>query len=326
MDKRQKTEWPKTLLQATRYFSNLDNCQNFLVALRWPDGVTCPICGSKDVGYLSTRRLWKCKVDHALRQFSIKKGSIFEDSPLGLDKWMLAMWLIINCKNGVSSYEVARDLQVKQQTAWFMLHRIRKAMTQGTFDKPMGEDGGEIEADESFIGGLARNMHKADRARKIKGTGGSGKQIVMGLFDRKSGKVRVRHVPDVRHETLKAHIREHVAPGATVNTDEWTGYSGIEREYLHKVINHTESYVRGSVTTNRIENFWSCLKRTLKGTYISVEPFHLHRYLDEQAFRFNERKNDDGDRGRFVEAAVNVFGQRLMYKDLTGHGQTPATT
>jgi hypothetical protein len=319
-----QSEWPKTLLEAVRYFSNPDNCQDFLVTLRWPEGVTCPTCGSKEHSYLSTRRLWKCKNKHPQQMFSIKKGSIFEDSPLGLDKWLVAMWLIINCKNGVSSYELGRDLNVKQQTAWFMLHRIRKAMTQGTFDKPMGEDGGEVEADETFIGGLARNMHKSERARKISGTGGSGKQIVMGLLDRHTGKVRVKHIDDVQRDTLHAQISRHVAPGATVTTDEWVAYKGMSPEYVHKVINHAESYVRGSVTTNRIENFWSCLKRTIKGTYISVEPFHLHRYLDEQAFRFNERKNEDGDAGRFVEAARELFGKRLMYKELTGKCEIPA--
>jgi Transposase zinc-ribbon domain/ISXO2-like transposase domain len=183
--------WPTTLLEAVRYFSDADNCQDFLVRMRWPNGVTCPTCGSKEYSYLTTRRLWKCKTKHAQQMFSIKKGSIFEDSPLGLDKWLVAVWLIVNCKNGISSYEVARDLRVRQETAWFMLHRIRKAMQRGSFEK---FGAGPVEADETMIGGLARFMHKDKKAEKIAGTGGAGKEPVMGLLDRETGKVRVKHV------------------------------------------------------------------------------------------------------------------------------------
>src|SRR6266852_9854959 len=184
---------PKTLLAATRHFSNLDTCIDTLAAVRWPEGVTCPTCGGKEVCFLSTRKLWKCKKDHPKRQFSVKVGTIFEDSPIGLDKWFLAAWLIGNCKNGVSSMEIHRALGVTQKTAWFMLQRLRAAMQRGSFDRPMGQNGGDVEADETFIGGLARNMHKKDRERKIKGTGGSGKQIVMGLLDRETRKVHVKH-------------------------------------------------------------------------------------------------------------------------------------
>lgn len=317
---------PTTLLQATRYFSDLDVCRETLVALRWPDGVTCPTCGSGAVVFLKTRKIWKCSNDHTKRQFSVKVGTIFEDSPIGLDKWFMAMWLLGNCKNGISSLELHRSIKVTQKTAWFMLQRIRLAMQRGTFDKPMGENGGEVEADETFIGGLARFMNKAQRRRsKIRGTGGSGKQIVMGLLDRHTGKVRVKHVPNTQRETLQAEIRKHVAPGTTVNTDEWLGYRKMPSEYEHKVINHAESYVNGTVHTNRIENFWSCLKRGLKGTYISVEPFHLFRYLDEQAFRFNERKHDHGDAGRFTEMLSTVAGRRLTYKQLIGKTEDAPT-
>ncbi|MFI5398647.1 MAG: IS1595 family transposase [Candidatus Binatia bacterium] len=324
MDKH--STWPKTLVAAVRYFSNPDNCQDFLVALRWPDGVTCPTCGSTEHSFLTTRRLWKCKNKHPQQMFSIKKGSIFEDSPLGLDKWLVAMWLVINCKNGISSYEVARDLKVRQETAWFMLHRIRKAIQRGTFDKPMGADGGEVEADETLIGGKARNMHAHVRARKITGTGGVGKELVVGLLDRETGKVHVRHVADRKKKTLQAEVKAHVAAGAQLMTDELASYTGLDKEYVHQFVNHAESYVRGNVHTNGLENFWSLLKRSIKGTYVSVEPFHLHRYLDEQAFRYNERKNEDGDGGRFVEAARNIFGKRLTYAQLTGETAAPATT
>jgi transposase-like protein len=262
--------WPSTLIEAVRYFGDPDNCQNFLVARRWPNGVTCPTCGSKEHSYLTTRRLWKCKTKHPRQMFSIKIGSIFEDSPLPLDKWLVAMWLIINCKNGISSYEIARDLHVRQETAWFMLHRIRKAMQRGSFEK-MGEDG-PVEAAETLIGGKARFMHKHKKAEKITGTGGSGKELVIGLLDRETGKVRVAHISNRKKKTLQDHVKAHVASGAELFTDELASYTGLDKEYVHQFVNHAEEYVRGNVHTNGIENFWSLLKRGLKGTYVSVEP------------------------------------------------------
>jgi transposase-like protein len=313
--------WPQTLIEAVRYFSDPDRSLRLLVKLRWPNGVACPMCGSQRVSFLSTRRLWKCSQTHDRRQFSIKVGSIFEDSPLKLDKWLVAMWLIVNCKNGVSSYEVARDLHVTQQTAWFMLHRIRKAMQRGSFEK-FGTDG-PVEADETMIGGLARFMHKDKKAVKITGTGGAGKELVMGLLDRETGKVHVTHIKDRKKRTLQEHVRENVVSGAEVFTDELASYTGLEKDYVHQFVNHAEKYVEGNVHTNGIENFWSLLKRSLKGTYVSVEPFHLFRYLDEQAFRYNERKTSDGM--RFVEAAGAAFGKRLTYKELTGKDAIPAT-
>jgi len=312
--------WPTTLIEAIRYFADPDNCQDLLIAMRWPDGVTCPTCGSKEYSYLTTRRLWKCKNKHKRQMFSIKVGSIFEDSPLPLDKWLVAMWLIINCKNGISSYEVARDLHVRQETAWFMLHRIRKAMQRGSFDKFGGT--GPVEADETMIGGLARFMHKNKKAEKITGTGGAGKELVMGLLDRETGKVRVKHVANSKRGTLQEEVRANVTPGSELFTDELASYTGLDKEY-HQFVNHAEKYVEGNVHTNGIENFWSLLKRGLKGTYVSVEPFHLFRYLDEQAFRYNERKGSDAD--RFVEAVGSVFGRRLTYKELTGKSEIPTT-
>jgi transposase-like protein len=274
--------------------------------------VKCPICGSDKVHFLANQRRWKCSAKHDRRQFSIKVGTIFEDSPIGLDKWLPIVWLLTNCKNGISSYEIARDLGVTQKTAWFMLHRVRTAMKSGTFWSKLD---GEIEADESFIGGLARNMHKNKKA-KITGTGGSGKAIVMGILDRNTREIRVKHVADTKRETLQAEIREHVEPGSDVFTDALLAYQGLDREYVHKVIDHAESYVQGNIHTNGIENFWSLLKRGLKGTYISVEPFHLFRYLDEQAFRYNNRKTGDGD--RFTRVLGRITGKRLTYKELTG--------
>jgi len=310
---------PRTLQDAIRYFSDFDNCQRTMIELRWLDGkVHCPYCNSEKVVYLPSGRVWKCYTKHPRRKFSLKVGTIFEDSPIGLDKWFCAMWLIVNCKNGVSSYEIARDIHVTQKTAWFMDHRIRLAMHAGSFDKMTGE----VEADETFIGGLARFMHK-DQKAKITGTGGAGKVAVMGLLERhgpdKHSRIRAKVVRNVQRDTLQKEIRDHVEPGSEMITDAWVGYGGLEPDYTHKVIDHAEAYVQGNVHTNGIENFWSCLKRGLKGTYISVEPFHLFRYVDEQVFRFNNRKTTDG--ARFVEALGNVTGRRLTYKHLTGKNE-----
>lgn len=306
-------KYPSTLQEAVRYFSDFENCKRFMIKMRWPDGkVRCPTCQSEKVTYLENARLWKCYGKHKRAKFSLKVGTIFEDSPIGLDKWLPAMWLVANCKNGISSYEVARGLGVTQKTAWFMDHRIRLAMQERNHDPFAGS---EIEADETFIGGLARNMHKNKKA-KITGTGGAGKAIVMGLLDRKTKKIRLRHVANTQRETLQGVVREYVEGGSYVYSDAWVAYNGLDREYIHQVIDHAETYVNGNVHTNGIENFWSLLKRGLKGTYISVEPFHLFRYLDEQAYRFNERKRTDGE--RFVGVLEGVMGKRVTYEKLTG--------
>jgi transposase-like protein len=289
----------------------LDVATEHVAAIRWPDGSVCPRCGVVDPKryYLKTRRLWKCRA--CKKQFSVKVGTIFEDSPLGLDKWLPAVWLIANCKNGISSYELARHLGIQQKSAWFMLHRIRLAMQTGTFEKLSGQ----VEVDETYIGGLARNMHKGKRAEKITGTGTSGKVAVMGLLER-HGEVRTKIVPDTKSRTLKVEVRENVEPGSEVHTDTFQSYQGLDAEYVHNVVDHAEEYVRGHVHTNGLENFWSLLKRGIKGTYVSVEPYHLFRYLDEQAFRFNERENEDKD--RFARTLESVASRRLTYDELTG--------
>ena len=306
---------PANPQDAIRYFADADRCLETAVAMRWPDGVKCPTCGSREVTFLKTRRLWKCKKKHARQQFSVKVGSIFEDSPIPLDKWFTAIWLLANCKNGISSYEIARDLGLTQKTGWFLLHRIRKALQAGSFEKMSGE----IEADESFIGGLARNMH-VDKKAKITGTGGAGKEIVMGLLERETGKVRLKHVADRRKRTLHAEIRENVETGSEIFTDALLSYDGLAPEFVHGFVDHAERYVNGRIHTNGLENFWSLLKRGLRGTYVSVEPFHLFRYLDEQAFRYNERKTNDA--GRFVRALAGVTDKRITYKELTGKDDT----
>lgn len=230
--------------------------------------------------------------------------------------------MVVNCKNGISSYEIARALGVTQKTAWFMDHRIRLAVQEGTFE-PMS---GEVEIDETFIGGRARFMHKAERERKITGTGGMGKTAVMGLLERHGSdghsKVRAKVVPNVRRSSLRPEIRENVVEGSEVFTDALKSYADLSDAYTHAVIDHAESYANGKIHTNGLENFWSLLKRSIKGTYVSVEPFHLFRYLDEQSFRFNTRKLSDGM--RFLSAAVGIVGKRLTYKSLIGE-EVPAT-
>jgi len=317
---------PKTLTDAVRYYSDPDRCLAEMVEARWPDGVVrCPMCDRDDVRFISTRRMWECKDKHPRRQFSVKVGTIFEDSPLGLDKWLVGVWLIANAKNGVSSHEVGRALGITQKSAWFMLHRIRLAMRTGTFTKLSGD----VEVDETFIGGKARFMHEWKRAEKIHGTGGMDKTAVMGLLERHGAgksKVVVKVVGSRRKQTLQAEVRAHVQPGGTrLYTDSLPSYEGLT-EYDHHVIDHAEEYVRGNVHTNGLENFWSLLKRCIKGTYVNVAPYHLARYLDEEAFRFNERKIANGDGGRFGKVLRSVAGKRVTYKQLTGKalGLSPA--
>jgi transposase-like protein len=303
---------PKTLQEAIVFFSDKTNCHNYMVARRWPNGVICPTCGRNDARFLERQNKWQCKSVHGKRQFSLKTGTIFEDSPLELDKWLTAVWMITNCKNGVSSYEISRAIGVTQKSAWFMLHRIRLAMQSGTFAKQLS---GHVEVDETFIGGKARNMHRSVKARRIQGTGGTGKVAVMGLLER-HGEVRTLVVPRVRKHELTGEVKKHIETGSTVYKHAFASYRTLEADYIHNVINHAEKYVDGQIHTNGIENFWSLLKRTIGGTYVSVEPFHLFRYLDEQSLRFNARKGTDGQ--RFKKVTEQVTGKRLTYKELTG--------
>ncbi|MGA9475666.1 MAG: IS1595 family transposase [Terriglobales bacterium] len=317
---------PKTLAQAIQYFTDADNCLNYLKNRRWLDGtVKCPTCGRDDVTFLPARRLWQCKTRHPKAQFSIKTGTVLEDSPLGLDKWLPVMWMVANMKNGVSSWEIHRSLGVSQKTAWFMLHRIRLGM-KSTDEHKFGTHpaGGECETDETFIGGQVKNMHK-DRKLRYQQKGGNygGKAIVHGILDRDLRQVRAKVIPNVKRETLQNAILDNVKQGSIVYSDEWTGYDGLNTKYLHGVITHATNYVNGRIHTNGIENFWSLLKRGLKGTYVAVEPFHLDRYIDEQAFRYNNRATKDNplnDADRFSLLCSQIVGKRLTYAELTAKG------
>jgi len=308
--------FPQTLTAAVVYYNNPETAHAEMVKFRWPDGIVrCPTCGSTEVWFTASRKVWQCKNEHAKRQFSVKVGSVMEDSPLSISKWLIASWLITNAKNGISSYELGRSIGVSQKSAWHMLHRIRLAM--------QGQDGGklagEVEVDETYIGGKARNMHTDRRERIIRnGSKSKGKIAVMGLLERRHGASQVRTKvlsATARRSVIDPLVRKNVRSGSTIYSDALPSYNSLNGEYIHEFIDHAETYARGQVHTNGLENFWSLVKRTLRGTYISVEPFHLFRYLDEQAFRFNNRKLTDA--ARFAITAGSVFGKRLTFAQLT---------
>lgn len=303
-------EQSKTLAEVIRYFSDPQKCVDAVAAMRWPDGIpTCPHCGETRQHWLAKQMRWKCY--GCRKQFSVKVGTVMEDSPISLDKWLITLWMLVTCKNGISSYEVMRTVGVTQKSAWFMLQRLRLVL-QG--DKG-GKLGGTVEVDESFIGGKARNMHVSKRRRAMERKNKS-KTIVLGFLER-GGEVRTEIVEDRERPTLQGHVREHIEAGSEIMTDELHSYWGLEADYAHKVINHAFEYAKGHIHTNGMENFWSLLKRSLSGTYVSVAPFHLFRYLDEQAFRYNTRKNITNDE-RFAKALSQIAGKRLTYVELTG--------
>lgn len=317
---------PKTLQQAIRFFTDYENCRQFMIAIRWADGqVHCPQCGSEKVSYIGSERVYRCHAKHPRQKFSLKVGTVMEDSPIGLDKWLPVMWMMVNCKNGISSYEVARAIGVTQKSAWFMLHRIRTSLKENTQITIKG-DGGPVEVDETFIGGKVKNMHLSKRPKGSgftkKMSGSQGKAIVMGMLEREARRVRAKVIPDVSRETLQNEILAQVERKATIYTDKWGGYDRLKKnDFVHDTVNHLQEYVRGEVHTQGIENFWSLLKRGLKGTYVAVEPFHLNRYVDEQVFRYNNRATKDNplnDADRFVLAVSQIVGKRLTYAELTG--------
>jgi transposase-like protein len=318
---------PRTLQQAIAFYSDPDRAFDAAVNLRWPGGkVICPRCSSEQHYFVKSRRLWLCKGCN--KQFTVKVKSIFEDSPIGLDKWMTAIWMMVNCKNGISSYEIHRDLGVTQKTAWFMLHRIREAMRDRFTGKFGGNKGGPVETDETYVGPNPRKMHrnrrnslKQLRGQEMRGNTYLGKTVVWGVLDRELRKVRTKVIPNVKRETLQNEILNHVAPGSKVYTDAAVGYDHFSKQFVHEVVNHANEYVRGQVHTQGMDNFWSLLKRTLRGTYVAVEPFHLDHYLDEQVFRYNNRATKDNplnDSDRFALAMSQIGGRRLTYAELTG--------
>jgi transposase-like protein len=339
-------ETPKTLRDAIVWFADFEHCREFMMQLRWPDGaVKCPRCGADKLTYLEKQRVWKCYVKHERPTFSLKTGTIFEDSPIPLEKWLCAAWLLINCKNGISSYEIHRALGVTQKSAWFMLHRIRLAMQEGGFEKLGGSDGNPVEVDEAFVGGHPKNKHLSKRDP------GHGKKYlldeygdraglnpdyvphvcgratkktpVFGMLDREARQVRAHVIPEVKREVLMEAILGNIEKGSTIYSDGLADYKPLRNmEFVHETVNHVNEYVRGQVHTQGIENFWSLLKRTLRGTYVAVEPFHLDRYVGEQVFRFNNRLVSDAE--RFTNVMKQIVGRRLTYDELTGKTERSA--
>jgi transposase-like protein len=323
---------PKTFQEAILYFADRNRCIDYLAMRRWKGGLpVCPVCQRTDAKFLEKQGKWQCKTVHHHRQFSVKVGTVMEDSAIPLQKWLPAIWSIVNDKNGISSWELHRALGVTQKTAWFMLHRIRLGMSLqvkgfgSAARKKMG-DGGKggtaVEVDETFIGGRKKNMHKDKKIRYEARGGAFGKTIVQGLLDRNAREVRAKVVPNVTRETLQNEILKNVKYGTKIYTDEAVAYEqGMQWRFVHEFVNKSETYVRGQVHVNGMENFWSLLKRTLNGTYVAVEPFHLDRYLDEQIFRYNNRATKDNpmtDADRFSLALTQIANKRLTYAELTG--------
>jgi transposase-like protein len=313
---------PKTLQEAILHFSDYENCRQAMMKYRWPDGkITCPHCGSEKVTYLANARVWKCYADHDRPRFSLKTGTVFEDSPIALEKWLPVMWMLVNSKNGVSSWEIHRAMGITQKSAWFMLQRGRLALQDPNTG---GKLSGHVEVDETFIGAKARNMHKEAKARKIQGRRGpEGKAIVAAVLER-GGRVKAKVIDRRKKKDLQALVRENVEPKSALYSDALKSYEGLAEEYAHQVIDHAMAYVDGQVHTNGMENFWSLLKRGIHGTYVSVEPYHLFRYVDEQAFRFNNRI-DMSDSDRFDVAMSQIAGKRLTYAELIGIGKVGET-
>jgi transposase-like protein len=332
----------KTLQQAIKHFADAENCRKFMVFMRWPDGVArCPYCDATKLTWMAKANQYRCYGDHPKQKFSLKVGTVFEDSPIGLDKWIPAVWLLSNSKNGISSYEISRALGVTQKTAWFMMHRIRLAMVTKSFMKMGGSDGGPVEVDEAYIGGNPIYKHKSKRKPVVprfimnkfgfrvenpeykSEAGRATRKIpVFGMLDRETRKVRTQVLPEVKREVLMDAILANIEKRSTIYSDGLRDYMSLKgMGFVHDTVNHMTEYVRGEVHTNGIENYWSLFKRTLKGTYVSVEPFHLHRYADEQAFRFNNRATKDNpleDADRFMLAMSQISGKRLTYAELTG--------
>jgi transposase-like protein len=296
----------ETLLQMMKAIPDEQTAIDHFTAIRWRDGAFCPHCGSTKVYHFSDQRTHKC--GDCRKRFSIKVGTIFEDSKIEMRSWMMAIWLITSHKKGIASTALAKDIGVTQKTAWFMLHRLRFAARTQSFNRPLD---GEVEVDETYVGGKASNRHKGDPKN---GPGTSGKTAVIGAIQR-GGKAVATVIRRPDTPTLDRFVHEFVAPTATlVSTDEHAGYRLLGRTYAHSVVRHSAGEYRlGDCHTNSIEGFWSLLKRQIIGIHHFVTPKHLNRYVAEVTWRFNLRDIGEGDR---VNALLDQVSGRLTYKEL----------
>lgn len=297
-------------MEAVRYFSDLDRAEDYIKSIKWPNGPVCPGCGSQNVGHIASRRRYQCREKGCRKQFSLATGTIMESTHLRLDQWCVAAWMLINCRNGVSSCEIARTIGCKQQSAWHLLHRLRALFTQEYTEKFRGL----CESDETFIGGLFKFM-SAERRERARQRGQKGKAVVHAIKERRSGMVRAEVIPAARTEYVRDAVLEHVKTGSRLYTDESMVYDWADSCYIHRTVNHQERYVQGTVHTNGCENFFNCLRRACKGTYIKPTAEHLPSYVDEAVFRFNIRHESEW--ARFDTAMRRIVGKRLTYSELT---------
>ena len=295
-----------TLYQMMAAFPDEQTAIDHFTAIRWKDGAYCPLCGSTKVYHFSDKRTHKC--GDCRKRFSIKVGTIFEDTKIELRKWMMAVWLVTSHTKGVASTQLAKDIGVTQKTAWFMLHRLRHAAATKSFNAPLS---GEIAVDETAIGGKEKNKHASKR--KHLGRGLIGKTIVMGMVQA-DGEVRAGVIDNADSKTLHSVIHAHVAPGSVVVTDQHRGYRNLSPTFDHKTVNHAlGEYVKDGFTTNAVESLWALFKRQYHGTHHWISPKHLDRYIIEMTYRLNRRLMGEGER---VNSLLENASGRLTYKDL----------
>lgn len=306
-----------TLLELLKYFSSNKVCIDYLELLRWADGAKCPYenCGHDKIFKFSNGKLYKCA--KCKKQFSIKVGTIFEDSKIPLQKWYAAIYLITSHKKGISSIQLGKDIGVTQKTAWYMNHRVRHSLGWDVEEKLSGI----CEADETFIGGKEGNKHKSKRTEGTQGRSVQTKTPIAGVVQR-GGKVIAKKVADTQGSTLRKFVNENVERGSQLHTDEWWGYKGLEKLFGHSVIKHNEKeYVNGNSHTNTMEGFWSLLKRGITGIYHSMSNKHLQKYVDEFVFRYNTRQLNEADRFNLM---LSGLATHLPYKNLIQNERTTA--